>query len=175
MLDTGFDCPEVVNLVMARFTKSAVLYRQMRGRGTRKAPHIRKSDFTMFDFVGVTDFHGDDDGEIPGDVIREPGQPPYGPATPRTLLTLDVDDHIDRAWAEHDEGANWTEKWWFADAVAIQAAEFNLSAGRYRPQNRARVEHRDPLEILGELRGIEREIQEEIEALEDEVREAVSE
>ena len=51
MLDTGFDCPEVVNLVMARFTKSAVLYRQMRGRGTRKAPHIRKSDFTMFDFV----------------------------------------------------------------------------------------------------------------------------
>ena len=106
MLDTGFDCPEVVNLVMARFTKSAVLYRQMRGRGTRKAPHIRKSDFTMFDFVGVTDFHGDDDGEIPGDVIREPGQPPYGPATPRTLLTLDVDDHIDpasRDWATLDE------------------------------------------------------------------------
>ena len=33
MLDTGFDCPEVVNLVMARFTRSAILYRQMRGRG----------------------------------------------------------------------------------------------------------------------------------------------
>ena len=81
----------------------------------------------------------------------------------------------ERAWAEHDEGANWTEKWWFADAEAIQAAEFNLSAGRYRPQNRARVEHRDPLEILEELRGIEREILEEIEALEDEVREAVAE
>ena len=40
----------------------------------------------MFDFVGVTDFHGDDDG----DIVREPGEPPYGPATPRTLLTLDV-------------------------------------------------------------------------------------
>ena len=79
------------------------------------------------------------------------------------------------AWTERDEGANWTEKWWFADAEAIRAAEFNLSAGRYRPQNRARVEHRDPLEILEELRGIEREILEEIEALEDEVREAVSE
>ena len=105
MLDTGFDCPEVVNLVMARFTKSAVLYRQMRGRGTRKAPHIRKSDFTMFDFVGVTDFHGDDDGAIAGDVVREPS----GPLTPgpsRTLLTLDVDDHIDpttRDWATLDE------------------------------------------------------------------------
>ena len=33
MLDTGFDCPEVVNLVMARFTRSGILYRQMRGRG----------------------------------------------------------------------------------------------------------------------------------------------
>ena len=80
-----------------------------------------------------------------------------------------------KAWAERDEGANWTEKWWFADAEAIRAAEFNLSAGRYRPQNRARVEHRDPLEILGELKAIEREILEEIEALEDEVREAVAE
>jgi type I restriction enzyme R subunit len=32
MLDTGFDAPEVVSLVMARFTRSVVLYRQMRGR-----------------------------------------------------------------------------------------------------------------------------------------------
>ena len=66
MLDTGFDCPETVNLVMARFTRSAILYRQMRGRGTRKAPHIGKTGFTIFDFVGVTDFHGDDDGAIEG-------------------------------------------------------------------------------------------------------------
>ena len=105
MLDTGFDCPEVVNLVMARFTKSAVLYRQMRGRGTRKAPHIRKTDFTMFDFVGVTDFHGDDDEAIAGDVVREPSGP-VKPGPPRTLLTLDVDDHIDpatRDWATLDE------------------------------------------------------------------------
>ena len=26
MLDTGLDCPEVVSLVMARFTRSAILY-----------------------------------------------------------------------------------------------------------------------------------------------------
>ena len=107
MLDTGFDCPEVVNLVMARFTRSAVLYRQMRGRGTRKAPHIHKTDFTMFDFVGVTDFHGDDEGPIAADgAVREPGAPPYGPAAPRTLLTLDVNDHIDpasRDWTTLDE------------------------------------------------------------------------
>ena len=106
MLDTGFDCPEVVNLVMARFTRSAILYRQMRGRGTRKAPHIGKDDFTIFDFVGVTDFHGDDDGDIEGEVIREGGRLPPGHGNPRMLLTLDVADHIDpesRDWLTLDE------------------------------------------------------------------------
>ena len=69
MLDTGFDCPEVVHLVMARFTKSTILYQQMRGRGTRKADHIHKANFTMFDFVGVTDFHGDEEGPGEGGIV----------------------------------------------------------------------------------------------------------
>ena len=104
MLDTGFDCPEVVSLVMARFTRSAILYRQMRGRGTRKAPHIGKTDFTIFDFVGVTDFHGDDDDDIGGG--EAPGPKPPGPGEPRMLLPLDIDDHIDpasRDWLTLDE------------------------------------------------------------------------
>ncbi|MYC48493.1 MAG: restriction endonuclease subunit R [Chloroflexi bacterium] len=105
MLDTGFDCPEVVNLVMARFTRSAILYRQMRGRGTRKASHIGKDGFTIFDFVGISDFHGDDDEEILGGFIQE--RPPKGgPSEPRALLTLDVNDHIDpasRDWLTLDE------------------------------------------------------------------------
>ena len=37
------------------------------------------------------------------------------------------------------------------------------------------MEHRDPLEILEELRGIEREILEETDALANEVREAITE
>ena len=105
MLDTGFDCPEVVSLVMARFTKSAILYRQMRGRGTRQAPHIGKTGFTIFDFVGVTDFHKDDDGGMEGGLVRETG-PSYGPGEPRMMLTLDVDDQIDpasRDWLTLDE------------------------------------------------------------------------
>jgi type I restriction enzyme R subunit len=102
MLDTGFDCPEVVNLVFARFTKSAILYQQMRGRGTRKAKG--KPLFTMFDFVGVSDFHGDDDGAIEGGFIAEAKPKKY--SEPRRLLTVDVDDHIDptsRAWVTVDE------------------------------------------------------------------------
>lgn len=99
MLDTGFDCPEVVNLVMARFTRSAILYRQRRGRGTRKADPVGKTGFTMFDFVGVTDFHGDDEEDIAGGVMEARGKYKLD-RDPRLLLTLDVDDHIDPATRE---------------------------------------------------------------------------
>ncbi len=105
MLDTGFDCPEIVNLVMARFTRSAILYRQMRGRGTRKAEPIGKTGFTIFDFAGVTDVHGDDEEQVVDGIIQAPERAGsrHGPGV---LLTLDVDDHIDpasREWLVLDE------------------------------------------------------------------------
>ena len=78
-----------------------------------------------------------------------------------------------RQWSDRDPEADWTEKWWFAEAEAIRAADSNLSAGRYRPQNRSKVEYRDPLEILDELRAIETEILGEIDELADAVREVV--
>lgn len=109
MLDTGFDCPEIVNLIMARFTKSAILYQQMRGRGTRKADHIRKNRFTIFDFTGVTDFHGDNEDAPTGGFVLPP-KPIGGPKpSPRRLLVLDIHDHIDpttRAWVTLDENGN---------------------------------------------------------------------
>ena len=105
MLDTGFDCPEVANLVFARFTKSVILYQQMRGRGTRKAQN--KPLFTMFDFVGVADYHGDDDDYAKGGVvIARQAKKKY---EPRRLLSLDIDDHIDpntREWVTVDENGN---------------------------------------------------------------------
>ena len=105
MLDTGFDCPEVVNLVFARFTRSAILYQQMRGRGTRKAKG--KPIFTMFDFVGVTDYHGDADEDGGGGVVLAKAR--KNELRPRRLLSLDIDDHIDpdtRAWVTLDEDGN---------------------------------------------------------------------
>lgn len=112
MLDTGFDCPEVVNLVMARFTKSAILYQQMRGRGTRLAPHIHKSAFTIFDFVGVTDFHNDDDEQHEGGFVVQT-KPKKPDSTPRKLLVLDVNDHIDpssRDWVTLDDNGNFVRE-----------------------------------------------------------------
>ena len=75
-----------------------------------------------------------------------------------------------RQWRDSDPEEDWTENWWFAEAGDIRDAEFNLSANRHRPQNRSRVEHRDPLEILEELRGIETEVLREIDELAEAVR-----
>jgi type I restriction enzyme M protein len=78
-------------------------------------------------------------------------------------------------WQGRDPAAEWTAKWWFADMAAIRTQDFNLSAGRYRPMNQVAAEHRDPLELLEELRAIEVEILAEVDGLTAALREAVAE
>ena len=92
MLDTGFDCPEVTNLIFARFTKSNILYKQMRGRGSRKAPHINKKNFWIYDFVGNTDFHKDKD-EGDGGVVKINKKNTN--VNKKGLIELDIPDFID--------------------------------------------------------------------------------
>ena len=106
MLDTGFDCPEVVNLVFARYTNSVTLYRQMVGRGTRKSHG--KPIFTLFDFVGVSTTHEGVDGYGESDKVTEKPPRPY--INPRTLVTVDQDDDIDpltRSWVTMDDAGNF--------------------------------------------------------------------
>ncbi len=119
MLDTGFDCPEVCNLIFARFTRSAILYQQMRGRGTRKTS--KKPIFTMFDFVGVCAYHGDEDAIGDGGILaaKQRSKKKY---EPKRLLSLDIDDHIDpttREWITLDEDGNML----FPEASEQKAAE----------------------------------------------------
>ncbi len=59
MLDTGYDHKEVENLVMLRPTMSAIKYAQMRGRGSRLCPKIKKAEFLIYDFVGNTERFND--------------------------------------------------------------------------------------------------------------------
>lgn len=118
MLDTGFDFPELQNLVFARYTRSAILYRQMRGRGSRKAPG--KALFTMFDFVGVTDLLEDNDDLVEGGIIRTREARPK--PQPRRVLALDIHDQIDpttRAWVTMDADGNLVH----ADALEAKAQE----------------------------------------------------
>ncbi len=140
MLDTGFDCPEVRNLVMARFTHSSILYQQMRGRGTRLAPG--KTRFTMWDFTGVTLRHGDDETGEGGIVVARPLEKPKG--KPRRMLTLDVHDEIDpttREWVTVDETGNAFMDADEARAEALGAAFETWLAGQSLNVDQLRLLH----------------------------------
>lgn len=84
MLDTGFDCREILHLVMCRRVRSPILYQQMRGRGTRTAPHIDKRKFVIYDFFGNHEYFNDTDTNIftgtgvgyAAGVDRKPPKPP---------------------------------------------------------------------------------------------------
>jgi type I restriction enzyme R subunit len=84
MLTTGVDVPKIENIVFVRPVKSRILFEQMMGRGTRLAPEINKTHFTVFDAVGVleyfkkaTDFTSDPP-EKPTRTIREVVESIYG-------------------------------------------------------------------------------------------------
>ena len=64
MLDTGFDCREVLHLVLCRRVRSPILYQQMRGRGTRTAPHIEKQKFVIYDFFRNHQYFNDSDTDV---------------------------------------------------------------------------------------------------------------
>lgn len=53
LLTTGIDVPEIVNLVFMRRIKSRILFEQMLGRATRLCPSIGKTNFEIYDPVGV--------------------------------------------------------------------------------------------------------------------------
>lgn len=93
MLDTGFDCPTLLHLVMCRRVRSPILYQQMRGRGTRTAPRIDKKKFVIYDFFGNHEYFNDSDTDIftgTGGGGRVGPKP--APPTPRELVELGLDD-----------------------------------------------------------------------------------
>jgi len=71
MLDTGIDAPDVEVLLMARPTKSKVLYVQMKGRGTRKCRETGKEFYKLVDFVDITRLEPAITNDTPG-VVDEP-------------------------------------------------------------------------------------------------------
>ena len=94
MLDTGFDCREVLHLILCRRVRSPILYQQMRGRGTRTALHIGKRLFVIYDFFGNHDYFNDSDTDIftgtgGGHVTNHPTAPPK---TPHELIELGLED-----------------------------------------------------------------------------------
>lgn len=94
MLDTGFDCREVLHLVLCRRVRSPILYQQMRGRGTRTAPHIGKQKFVIYDFFRNHQYFNDSDADV--FTGTGGGHAPGGTTTPpkpaRNLVELGLED-----------------------------------------------------------------------------------
>jgi type I restriction enzyme M protein len=76
-------------------------------------------------------------------------------------------------WQNRDAEKPWTENWWFVDTATIEREDFNLSASRYRPESHEAAEHRDPRELLAELRDETAVILGDIDALAAELGEPV--
>ena len=94
MLDTGFDCREVLHLVLCRRVRSPILYQQMRGRGTRLAPHIDKRKFVIYDFFRNHQYFNDSDTDaFTGAGGGHAPAPPDAPPTYRgDLVELGLED-----------------------------------------------------------------------------------
>jgi type I restriction enzyme M protein len=68
-------------------------------------------------------------------------------------------------WQAREPEVEWNEKWWFADAPALRANDYNLSASRYRPLSEAQAEHRSPIELVDDLIALQMECTREMETL----------
>jgi type I restriction enzyme R subunit len=104
MLDTGFDCREILHLVLCRRVRSPILYQQMRGRGTRTAPHIDKRKFVVYDFFRNHQYFNDSDTDVftGTGVGHAPGVPTRPPEPPSRLVELGLEDE----WLE---AVTWIE------------------------------------------------------------------
>ncbi len=92
-------------------------------------------------------------------------QPIEADDLPGLIAAFNSREELWADWRDRDAAAPWAEKWWFAEAKAIEREDWNLSASRYRPQSREAAEHRDPRELLAELRDEAAAILGDIEAL----------
>ncbi len=94
MLDTGFDCPEVLHLVMCRRVRSPILYQQMRGRGTRTAHRIKKEKFVIYDFFRNHEYFNDSDTDVFAGTggAADGGGRIQKPKTPREIVEAGLED-----------------------------------------------------------------------------------
>ena len=106
MMDTGVDAPMVENIILARPTRSAVLYQQMRGRGSRLYPKIGKTSFRIYDFAGVTKYFNDQEFNPYSDIIKARKGIPWGTEIDDTKdLTPDEISAIQQLFVQMPENA----------------------------------------------------------------------
>ncbi|WP_296713810.1 class I SAM-dependent DNA methyltransferase [Rhodoblastus sp.] len=115
--------------------------------------------------------HADNDG-FKLDANHE--QPIEADDLPGLVGAFNSRDELWEDWQDWDFAHRWTEKFWFATAEAIESEDWNLSASRYRPESREAADHRDPRELLAELRDETAAILGDIQALVAELGESAA-
>jgi type I restriction enzyme, R subunit len=101
LLTTGYDAPDVKNIVFVRPLRSSILYKQMKGRGTRLCddPAVDKRYFTIWDYSGASTL---EDSEFDGhpanqDKARKPAEKPRKESDPKDVpveqgVTIELSD-----------------------------------------------------------------------------------
>lgn len=134
-----------------------------------------KTSVLVFQKGGRTErvlfLHADNDG-FKLDANHD--QPIEADDIPGLIAAYNSREDLWEDWQARDAGAPWTEKWWFAEAGTIEREDWNLSASRYRPESREAADHRDPRELLAELRDETAAILGDIEALAAELEEPMA-
>jgi type I restriction enzyme R subunit len=90
LLTTGFDAPDVKNIVFARPLRSSILYKQMKGRGTRLCEDINKRYFTIFDYAGASSLEDSEFDGHPANIQKsqkqkKKAQKPITPLQPKPV------------------------------------------------------------------------------------------
>ena len=104
MMTTGYDCTDLLNIVLMRPVFSPSDFVQMKGRGTRKytfafdGKNVEKTSFKLFDFFGNCEyfeekFDYDEVLKLPPEVSNKTGGEPPLPKI-EELLKLDEDDPL---------------------------------------------------------------------------------
>lgn len=108
MLSTGYDCPEVLNIVLARPVASPTTYIQIKGRGTRPYNFkngTKKTHFVIHDFCEVAKYFEEEyDYEspplVPGGRGPKPEPPEPQPIPPREIIYQGPDKIVYKEWIE---------------------------------------------------------------------------
>jgi len=117
MLSTGYDCPEVLNIILARPIASPTTYIQIKGRGTRKHTFpdgTEKSKFIIHDFCEVVEYFEekydyeaplpvptgngntvDPPPPVPPIIVDPPPPPPTGPLVAKSLDAMVMTQFIE--------------------------------------------------------------------------------
>lgn len=102
MLTTGYDCPELLNIILARPIASPTTYIQVKGRGTRKYKFpngAEKSEFLVLDYCEVIKYFEEEyDFEAPLPVPSTGGgtgpTPPPPPPPPAKVQLYEGSDEM---------------------------------------------------------------------------------